>query len=34
VEFGVRGAQPRVSEAIAWLKAEVENRGFRWTEKD
>ena len=30
VEFGVKGARPRVAEATAWLKAEVEKQGFRW----
>ena len=30
VEFGVRGKRPRVIEAVAWLKAEVEKLGFRW----
>ena len=30
VEFGLRGARPTVSEAMAWLKRGVSQLGFRW----
>lgn len=32
VEFGLQGARPRVAEAMAWLKSEVSQLGFRWTD--
>ncbi|MHB1590506.1 MAG: competence/damage-inducible protein A [Sulfuricella sp.] len=34
VEFGVRGLRPLVTEAMNYLKAEVEKLGFRWTETE
>ena len=34
VEFGVRGPRPLVTEAMNYLKAEVEKLGFRWTETE
>ena len=32
LEFGVKGTRPRVAEAMAWLKKEVEQSGCRCTE--
>lgn len=34
LEFGVRGPRPLVTEAMNYLKAEVEKLGFRWTETE
>ena len=32
LEFSVKGAQPRVAEAMAWLKKEVQHSGYRHTD--
>jgi molybdopterin-biosynthesis enzyme MoeA-like protein len=32
LELGVKGARPRVAEAMAWLKKEVEQAGYRCTD--
>ena len=32
LEFGVRGARPRVTEAMAWLKQKVDEAGFRYSD--
>lgn len=33
LELGLKGAKPRVDEAMAWLKRGVGQLGFRWTDK-
>ena len=33
LEFGIKGARSRVSEAMAWLKKEIGQSGYRYSDK-